>query len=179
MSRNLPRALSNSMCIGSNEDAIVAAEEYFRGLGWHCKVDRSYDAAHVDIAVPGLLKSLESLNLNGPCCVIAGGEVVSPVIGKGRGGRNQAFVLQSITQIADRNTAIMSFATDGKDGNSPAAGAIVDSSTMEQCKQLGIDIAQVASESNSYEALAKLGKAIETGATGSNVCDLRILVRCS
>ncbi len=71
--------------------------------------------------------------------VIADGEVSSPVTGDGVGGRNLAFVLDSVKKIAGGKIAVLSAGTDGVDGSSPAAGAVADGETLARAQSLGID----------------------------------------
>jgi glycerate 2-kinase len=108
--------------------------------------------------------------------VIADGEVSSPVTGKGTGGRNSAFVLACVEKIAGRKITVLSSGTDGIDGNSPAAGAVADGSTLARAKSLGLDPRVAFRESDAYSFFAKLEDAIVTGPTGNNLRDLRILL---
>jgi hydroxypyruvate reductase len=92
------------------------------------------------------------------------------------GGRNQQFALYCAQKIAGENFTVLSAGTDGIDGNSPAAGAIADGSTVERAKAAGADPAAALSSFNAYPLFDKLGDAIITGPTGNNVRDLRILL---
>ena len=108
--------------------------------------------------------------------VIADGEVSSPVTGNGIGGRNLAFVLDCVKKIAGQKIAVLSAGTDGVDGSSPAAGAVADGETLARAQSLGLDPADYFRRSDSYTFFRKLGDAIETGPTGNNLRDLRILL---
>lgn len=166
-----------SVCIGSNDDAIESAKKYFQNCGWQVKVDRRFDESAREVAAAGMLKSLDDMHGSVPCCVIGGGEVGSVVVGGGKGGRNQAFVLECVPLIAGNRVAVMSFGTDGIDGNSPAAGAIADGQSMERAKQTDADPSLFEKESNSYEFFKRFDETIETGPTQVNVRDIRVLVR--
>lgn len=108
-------------------------------------------------------------------CLISGGEFSCPVTGDGRGGRNLETVLRCALDL-DRPVVVLSAGTDGIDGNSPAAGAIADHSTIERARAMGLDAAQFLERSDSYNFFEKLDDAIVTGPTGTNVRDLRILI---
>src|SRR3990172_9063218 len=87
-----------------------------------------------------LFASLERMrreNPGKPVCVISGGEILCPVTGDGRGGRNQAFVLHAVERIAGQEVAVLSAGTDGIDGNSPAAGAVADGESLARARALG------------------------------------------
>jgi hydroxypyruvate reductase len=124
----------------------------------------------------GQLESLQSQYPRNPVCVIADGEVSSPVTGDGVGGRNSAFVLSCVEKIARRPIAVLSAGTDGIDGNSPGAGAVADGDTLERARSAGLDPQDFFHRSDSYHFFLTLRDAIETGPTGNNLRDLRILI---
>jgi len=141
--------------------------------------DNTTDNWPVEKAVDFLLAQLESLKEANPgksVAVIADGEVSSPVTGDGVGGRNLAFVLDCVTKIAGRKMAVLSAGTDGVDGSSPAAGAVADGETLARAQSLGLDPADYFRRSDSYTFFRTMGDAIETGPTGNNLRDLRILL---
>ena len=109
--------------------------------------------------------------------IVSAGEITVKVEGAaGAGGRNQHFALWCARQIAGEQITVMSAGTDGIDGNSPAAGAIADGTTLLRAQQAGLDPAAALSTFNSFPLFERLGDAIVTGATGNNVRDLRILL---
>ena len=79
-------------------------------------------------------------------------------------------------QIAGENIAVLSGGTDGVDGNSPAAGAVADGTTVERSRMAGLDPRSFYERSDSYSFFAALNDAVVTGPTGNNVRDLRILL---
>lgn len=110
--------------------------------------------------------------------LISGGEVICPVRGDGQGGRNQEFVLRSAFHLDHRgleNIVVLSAGTDGIDGNSPAAGAVADETTLKRAKNQGLSAEAHLVNSDSFGLFDALGDAIITGPTGNNVRDLRIL----
>ena len=108
--------------------------------------------------------------------VLCDGELSSPVVGNGIGGRNSAFVLACVAKIAGRGITVLSAGTDGIDGNSIAAGAVADGETLERSRAAGLDPGDFLRRSDCREFLRRLGDAIVTGPTGNNLRDLRILL---
>jgi hydroxypyruvate reductase len=109
-------------------------------------------------------------------CLISGGEVTVKVTNGGVGGRNQQFALYCATKIAGQNVAVLSAGTDGIDGNSLAAGAMADGRTVARARSLGLDPERALARFDAYPFFEKLGDAIMTGPTGTNVRDLRLLL---
>jgi glycerate 2-kinase len=141
--------------------------------------DNTTDNWPVEKAVDFLLAQLGELkqaNLGKSVAVIADGEISSPVTGDGVGGRNLAFVLDCVKKIAGRKIAVLSAGTDGIDGSSPAAGAVADGEMLARARSLGLDPADYFRCSDSYTFFRTLGDTIETGPTGNNLRDLRILL---
>jgi hydroxypyruvate reductase len=92
------------------------------------------------------------------------------------GGRNQQFALACAKKIRGENVTVLSAGTDGIDGNSPAAGAVVDGTTVERAKARGLDVAPALARFDAYPFFEALGDAVVTGPTGNNLRDLRILL---
>jgi glycerate-2-kinase len=111
-------------------------------------------------------------------CLISGGEFACPVRGEGLGGRNLETALRLANQRASNSAQFVALCagTDGIDGNSPAAGAIVDSTTGERARTIGLDPETFIDRSDAYSFFVALGDVIATGATGTNVRDVRILL---
>lgn len=115
--------------------------------------------------------------LKRPCCVVAGGETTVTVTGRGIGGRAQEFAASAAFEIAGLpNTWVAALGTDGTDGPTDAAGAIVTGGTVARAKKLGIDLRSSLDRHNTYPALKALGCHIHTGPTGTNVNDLYLLL---
>lgn len=94
----------------------------------------------------------------------------------GIGGRNQQFALACAEKIAGENITVLSAGTDGIDGNSPAAGAVVDGGTIKRGHERGLDAHAALEKFDAYPFFNELGDAIETGPTGNNLRDLRVLL---
>ncbi|SLM47711.1 Glycerate 2-kinase [Nitrospira japonica] len=112
-----------------------------------------------------------------PCCVITGGETTVTVSGQGRGGRAQEFAVAAAQAIAGLpNVWVAAVGTDGTDGPTDAAGALVSGQTAAQALRNGIDLNAALKQNNTYPILKRLGAHIMTGPTGTNVNDLYVLL---
>lgn len=108
---------------------------------------------------------------------VSGGETTVTVRGKGTGGRNQEMVLEGIGELDDADVVFASFATDGVDGVSDAAGAIADGFTMMRARKKNIYPDEFLKKNNSYEFFKKLDDLLLTGPTGTNVMDIQIIIK--
>jgi hydroxypyruvate reductase len=161
----------------SNKSAIDEAGVAATQQGFAVEVDNTCDDWDYDRAADYLLARLRKLRQSvSRVCLISGGEITVKVTNGGLGGRNQHFALTCAQKIAGENMTILSAGTDGIDGNSPAAGALADGSTVERAKAAGFDPAAALTNFNSYPLFEALGDTITTGPTGNNVRDLRILL---
>ncbi len=161
--------LSNQVAI---DEAAVAATR----AGFAVEVDNSCDDWPYDKAAAYLLSRLRDLRSKvSRVCLISGGEVTVTVRNGGIGGRNQHFALACAEPISGQDITVLSAGTDGIDGNSPAAGAVVDGSTLDRAS--GTEFARHALATfNAFPLFDKLGDAIITGPTGNNLRDLRLLL---
>jgi len=108
-----------------------------------------------------------------PALLLAAGETTVTVRGKGRGGRNQELALSFALEIEGLSgVALLALATDGRDGPTDAAGAIVDGTTCAKIRACGLDPKTALAENDSYTALSAAGDLFKTGPTGTNVADL-------
>lgn len=108
-----------------------------------------------------------------PALLLAAGETTVTVRGKGRGGRNQELALSFALEIEGlSDVALLALATDGRDGPTDAAGAIVDGTTCAKIRACGLDPKEALVENDSYTALSAAGDLFKTGPTGTNVADL-------
>jgi glycerate 2-kinase len=161
----------------SNASLLEAAEEEAQRHGFSVEVDNSCDDWDYLRAADYLLERARRLRKKSErVCLISGGEVTVKVERGGAGGRNQQFALACAPRISGEAITVLSAGTDGIDGNSSAAGAIVDGSTLERAKARGLDPHTHLTAFNSYPFFESLGDAIITGPTGNNLRDLRILL---
>jgi glycerate 2-kinase len=161
----------------SNQTAVEQAKAAAERAGFTVHVDNSCDDWDYESAADYLLKRLRELSKeSGRVALISGGEVTVKVTNGGIGGRNQQFALACAGKIAGENITVLSAGTDGVDGNSPAAGGVVDGSTAGRAQLKGLNISTALDKFDAYPIFNALGDAIETGPTGNNVRDLRILL---
>jgi len=161
----------------SNASIVKASQVEAQRLGFAVEVNNSCDDWDFMRAADYLLEQVRKLRRKSErVCLISGGEVTVKVTNSGIGGRNQQFALACAPKIAGEKVTVLSAGTDGIDGNSPAAVAIVDGTTMERAKASGLAPQTYLSEFNAYAFFDKLGDAIITGPTGNNLRDLRILL---
>ncbi len=161
------------------DDLFAAAKQAAEAHGCIAITDNKSDDWPLAKAADHLLKQLAQLRKEHPegrVCVIADGEVSSPVTGNGLGGRNSAFALNCVEKIAGRNVAVLSAGTDGVDGNSPAAGAVADGRSHGRAVMSELVPADFFRRIDAYSFFRMLDDAIETGPTGNNLRDLRILL---
>lgn len=112
-----------------------------------------------------------------PCAVIMGGETTVKVQGDGVGGRNLELLLAVAPAISGMSDiAVCALASDGIDGNSPAAGGIIDGKTFEKFRKAGEDLSIILENNDSYSLLQKFNAVLETGSTGTNVNDIVIIL---
>jgi hydroxypyruvate reductase len=162
----------------SNQTAEKAAEAAAAKQGFAVEVDHSCDDWDYARAADYLLDRLRTLRKKaGRACIVSGGEVTVKVPAhSGVGGRNQHFALYCAQKLAGENIVVLSAGTDGVDGNSPAAGATADGTTLERAQKAGLDVSAYFNGFNSFALFEKLRDTIQTGPTGNNVRDLRILL---
>jgi hydroxypyruvate reductase/glycerate 2-kinase len=122
-------------------------------------------------------KSRHNGSIKLPACLLFGGETTVTVRGAGKGGRNQELALSALADIGKQdNILLLSGGTDGIDGNSTAAGAIADSGFFVKASRLGLSIDHYLEENNSNAFFQAVGGLLETGATGTNVMDITLII---
>jgi len=160
----------------SNQAVVEAAAVAATEAGFAVEVDDSCDDWDYAKAADYLLHRVRELRPSvSRVCLISGGEVTVSVRNGGTGGRNQQFALACAEKIAGEDITILSVGTDGIDGNSPAAGAVVDGSTVVRAGGPAA-VRQALAGFNAYPLFDALGDTIVTGPTGNNLRDLRILL---
>jgi glycerate 2-kinase len=171
-----------------NQSALKAAAEAARRPGFTTELADDISDQPIEEGCRQLLSRLDALRDRGRAeqsgevnvvCLISGGEFACPVRGEGLGGRNLETALRLATVQSWSSSApfiALCAGTDGIDGNSPAAGAIVDNTTRARAEAIGLDPSAFLDRSDAYSFFVALGDAIATGATGTNVRDIRILL---
>ena len=174
----LQRAISR--VIGPQRGAITGAEVAARSLGYHVHVVRepvTGEARESAVAHVRRVAS-EAGTLPRPFCVISSGETTVTVRGRGRGGRNQEFTLAMAGVLGElgENVAAASIGTDGIDGPTDAAGAIVDSTTLQRAHDARLAADDFLKDNNTYAFFERLDDLIKTGPTATNVGDLQVIL---
>lgn len=180
-----PTLLRKHFVLLDNHSALEAAVEAAKRRGFVTEIARDICDQSIGDGCAQLLRRLEALQASvstpDTACLVSGGEFACPVRGEGIGGRN----LETALRLAQTRAPVSSSSgyfvalcagTDGTDGNSPAAGAIVDSTTIDRAQAIGLDPADFIARSDAYSFFVALGDVIATGATGTNVRDVRILL---
>ncbi|HEY0323554.1 MAG TPA: DUF4147 domain-containing protein [Pyrinomonadaceae bacterium] len=172
-----------------NQSAIEAARRAAQAQGFLVELAPDIIEQPVDAGCRELLSRLyagKTVDPDKVFCLISGGEFACPVRGNGTGGRNAETALRCVLDldgqhqtdwsVKESHIVILCAGTDGIDGNSPAAGAIADETTIERARQFGLDAHASLERSDAYTFFYTLGDAIVTGQTGTNVRDLRIMI---
>lgn len=180
MRQETPKKLCNvtTQITGSVRNLCKAAADACEQLGYHTYILADClecEAKEAGSFLAAIAKSHQ--NSTQSLAYIVGGETVVHLTGKGKGGRNQELVLSAANGIGGmENTAIFSIGSDGTDGPTDAAGGYCDGNTKEKLENAGVDIYQVLQDNDAYTALKKVDGLVVTGATGTNVNDVSVLL---
>jgi len=173
----------HNLIIGSNILALEAAEENARTLGYRTLILSSMiegetrDVARVHTGIAReVIKT--GRPVPSPACIISGGETTVTIRGNGLGGRNQEFCLAAALDLHGlrETVVVLSGGTDGDDGPTHAAGAIVDPFTMLRGKEAGLSASEFLQNNDAYHFFEKTGDLLVTGPTGTNVMDVRLIL---
>jgi glycerate-2-kinase len=175
------RKVSN-VIIGNIRTVTEAACDSLRETGLQALLLTSLlegEARHVGTMLGSIAKEVEASGhpLPRPCGIVVGGETTVTVVGGGRGGRNQEIALGAALSIAGmKGVVIASLSTDGIDGPTDAAGAVVDGNTLVRANEAGLDAKKALANNDSYTLFSKLDDLIFTGLTETNVNDVSVIV---
>ncbi len=166
-----------NILIGNNSHVVHAAGQQAGALGFSVKTVTTKmqgEAREVGAHFGLRLKNLRQRgSLTKPTCLLMGGETTVTVRGQGLGGRNQELALAAAIALADtQRVAVMSFATDGIDGPTDAAGAIITGDTTARARSLGFVPQEALQENDTYPLLKAAGALLHIGLTGTNLNDL-------
>lgn len=170
-----------NLIIGGNRTALEAAKNYAERAGLHTVLLSSAITGEAREAGRWIAEKAREIReeypSQQPLCLLSGGETTVTVRGKGTGGRNMELALAFAREIRDiPGITLLSAGTDGTDGPTDAAGAIVDGSTLKRAEALGLDVLGYLEDNNSYAFFRETGDLLVTGPTGTNVMDLQITV---
>ena len=165
-----------NLIVGDNRMAVDAAAEAASELGYDVVqgADLSGEANELGCAIARQASEIDTER----ACLVAGGEAVVTVIGKGRGGRAQQCALAMAMELANvaagRRVAALFAGTDGIDGPTDAAGAIATPETLARAAEAGVDAGAALARNDAYEFFKALGDLVIVGPTGTNVADLMV-----
>jgi hydroxypyruvate reductase len=167
--------------IGGRANAMAGAVEAAQALGYETSVILDPVVGEARTVGPVLVERARALiaERRTPLCVIASGETVVKVTGKGRGGRNQEMALAAVRLLGDHGAGDIAFAsigTDGIDGPTDAAGAFADTTTLTRARERSLDPDAYLADNNAYALFQTLGDLVMTGPTTTNVGDVQIIL---
>lgn len=171
-----------NVVVGNNRSAALAACNKLEGAGLRSLLVTSLlegEARHVGTVLGAMAREIgvSGNPLPKPCGIVAGGETTVTVVGSGRGGRNQEIALSASLKISGmKGVVVASLGTDGIDGPTDAAGAIVDGKTVARSHKQRLDANSCLANNDSYSFFSKLDDVILTGLTGTNVNDVSVVV---
>lgn len=169
--------------LGNNKEALLTAKVKAESLGYHTLLyadNIQGEAKEIGKFFAEFAKNIfyENKPISRPACVLVGGETTVTNNGSGKGGRNQELVLSAFTEIQNEkfDYIIASVGTDGTDGPTDAAGALVNKEIVVRSLQLCIDPNYYLDNNDSYNFFNKVGGLIKTGPTGTNVMDILVIL---
>ncbi len=172
-----------NVIVGNNRFASQAACTELKSAGLNTLLLTSMlegEARYVGIVFSSILREISVSNnpVQKPGVVVVGGETTVTVTGKGKGGRNQEIALAAAMKIGDMDGVVVaSLTTDGIDGPTDAAGAIVDGKTLSRAKKLGLSPERFLANNDSYSFFSEIRDLIFTGPTGTNVNDISLTIK--
>ena len=174
-------ARATARVIGPQRGAIEGARRAAEGLGYHVHVVGEPITGEARLSARSHIAAAAHMAASRPrpLCIISSGETTVTVVGNGKGGRNQEFALAMAPLLDALGPRVVaaSIGTDGIDGPTDAAGALVDPSTLARAQAAGLQLAQsYLDNNNAYEFFDRLGDLIRTGPTNTNVGDLQIIL---
>jgi hydroxypyruvate reductase len=173
------RVQTVSLIVGDNKLASQAALEQAEREGFDAEVltnELQGEARDVGLMLARRLRDETAVRAR-RFCLVAGGETTVTIRGDGKGGRNQELALAAVNELRDvENALLIALATDGDDGPTGAAGAVVTGESASRAESLGLEAADHLSRNDAHPFFDALGDLIRTGPTGTNVNDLVLLI---
>jgi len=167
----------HNVLVGSNRLALDAAAVAAQRLGFGTQILTSPLSGDTTVTARRFAHTLRATlqTCRAPVCVLAGGETTVHVTGRGKGGRNQEFALVVAQELqGEAGWALLSAGTDGIDGPTDAAGAFVESHSIDRAREQGLDPRAALRDNDTYPFFAALGDLFRPGPTGTNVMDVKI-----
>ncbi|MEW6506418.1 MAG: glycerate kinase [Bacteroidota bacterium] len=174
---------TSNIILGSNKEALLKAKEKAIALGYNVHVysdNIQGEAKEVGKFSAEFAKKIfyEGKPISQPACVLIGGETTVTIKGNGKGGRNQELVLSALMEMTDSefDYIIASCATDGTDGPTDAAGAMINREIANKTIELNLSPQLFLDNNDSYNFFKKVDGLIKTGPTGTNVMDIVVIL---
>jgi glycerate 2-kinase len=170
-----------NVIIGSNLQSIQASFSQAIKEGLNANILTSSlegEARQAGVFLSSILRQMVETGqpIKRPACLIAGGETTVVVKGQGLGGRNLEIALGAVEGLAGlENVMLITLASDGEDGPTDAAGAVVSGESFARARELGLSVCNHLENNDSYHFFDQLGDLLRTGPTGTNVNDLIFL----
>lgn len=171
-----------NLIVASNSIALQNAEKAAKEAGYNSSVFPAFlqgEAKEMGTRLGELVRQVKSTGkpISPPACLIFGGETSLTKKGRGRGGPNQEVALATaIELVGGENFLLLQSSTRGSDGNSDASGAIVDQTTIERARSLGLDPQAHLANNDSYGFFKQTGETFVTGPTDTDVMDIGIII---
>lgn len=168
-----------NIILGNNLTALQAAKQKAEELGYTSIIKNGElcgEASDAGIQLAQFVKSKRKQTEK--LCLLFGGETTVTVRGKGLGGRNQELVLSALIDLENvkNNFVLASCGTDGKDGPTDAAGALIDETTWQKVKELNLSPKKFLVNNDSYNFFKQIDSLIKTGPTKTNVMDIQVIL---
>jgi glycerate-2-kinase len=165
-----------NIIVASNSTALAAAKAKAEELGFHTSIFSSTLQGEAREVARSLAHHILAANLTRPACVLSGGETTVTVRGTGVGGRNTELALAFALEIDGVDgVTLLAAGTDGTDGPTDAAGAVVDGRTISRARSMQLDAPAYLNNNDSYAFFRKTNDLLVTGPTGTNVMDIQII----
>ena len=176
---------TENVIIGNNAIALDAVEEMAHSLGFY--VERNFDWLKGEALEVGrrlfheALEFKQDMSVDKPILFICGGETTVTIRGKGKGGRNQEMALAFLDEMKKFGTRaegiyFLSAGTDGDDGPTDAAGAFASYEILQTARMMDLPMDEYLSRNDSYTFFDACGYLFKTGLTGTNVCDIQLIL---
>ena len=167
-----------NLIVGSNQIAAQAARQQALVEGFQVRFLGCEWQGEARVVGKQLCQLLKNETSPGPVCLIAGGETTVTLRGRGRGGRNQELALAAVCELAGiPDVLLVALATDGEDGPTDAAGAVVSGDTFSRGMALGLMPEDYLANNDAYTYFEQLGDLLKPGPSRTNVNDLFFLFR--
>ena len=166
--------------IGSNNVCLKSIDSLCKNKDINSEIWKTNIEGDVQTIAKNFAQDLKKKNYNNPTILISGGESTVKIKGTGKGGRNQEFALHFIKSIRklcpNLKFTLLSAGTDGRDGPTNAAGAIVNNKSLDLIENKKINLEKELENNNSYQVLKKINSLVIIKGTNTNVADIQLLM---